>query len=83
MIDIQQQLKELSIVAEKTINAEAYVFVERVRVIDTLFVFITLSSKEECKRRVKVINVLTVLCSLQKSRHFRCQKLFFANIKLE
>lgn len=83
MINIQRQLKELSLVDEKTIKTAAYVFIERVRIIDILFVFIASSLKEECKRRVKAINVLTALCNLQKDHHFRCRNSFFMNIKLE
>ena len=83
VIDIQRQLKGLPIVAEETVNAEAYVFAERVRVIDTLFAFTTSSPEEECKRRVEAINALTALCSLQESRHFRRQKPSSADTKLE
>lgn len=50
IINIQEQLQELSIIVEKTMNVEAHVFAKRVRVINTLFVFITLSSEEECKQ---------------------------------
>jgi hypothetical protein len=74
VIDIQRQLKGLPIVAEETVKAEAYVFAERVRVIDTLFAFTTSSPEEECKRRVEAINALTALCGLQEGRHFRRRK---------
>ncbi len=83
VIDIQRQLKGLPLVDEETVKTAAYVFAERVRVIDTLFAFVTPSLEEECKRRVEAINALTALCNLQEGRHFRRRKPSSANTKLE
>ncbi len=83
VIDIQRQLKGLPVVDEETIETAAYVFVERVKVIDTLLAFVTPSLEEECKRRVEAINALPALCSLQEGRHFRRRKPSSSNTKLE
>jgi hypothetical protein len=63
--------------------AEHYIFVERVRVIENLFTFITSSPGEECKRQPQAISAVTALCSLQESRGFRRRERFASDIKLE
>jgi len=74
IIDIQRQLKELSIIEEKEKRIEDYVFVKRLRVIKILFIFVIDSSKEKCQRREAIVSVLIVLCRLQKSYDFRRKK---------
>lgn len=49
---------------EKEIKTTKYVFVKRVRVIETFFIFVIDFAKEECQRREVVVNVLTILCRL-------------------
>ncbi len=63
--------------------AEHYIFVERVRVIESLFTFITSSPGEECKRQLHAISAVTALCSLQESRGFRRRERFASDTKLE
>jgi len=74
VIDIQRQLKGLPVVDEETIETAAYVFVERVNVIDTLLAFVTPSLEEECKRRVEAINALTALWQLAGRPSFPSSK---------
>lgn len=83
VIDIQRQLKGLLSVAPETATVEDYVFMERVRVIDTLFTFATSCPEEECKRRVEAISALTALCRLQESRRPCRPKASASTIKLE
>ena len=71
MIDIQRQLKGLPIIEEKKRKAEDYIFIKRVRVINTLFTFATNSPEEERLRRAAAITTLTALYRLQESRGFR------------
>ena len=71
VIDIQRQLKGLPVAEEEERKAEDYIFVERVRAIDTLFTFATDSPEEERPRRAAAISALTALCRLQESRGFR------------
>lgn len=52
VIDIQRQLRGLPIPEQDRMKAEQYIFVERVRVIESLFTFATSSPEEECKRRM-------------------------------
>jgi len=63
--------------------AEHYIFVERVRVIESLFTFITSSLEEEYKRQLQAISAVTALCSLQESRGFRRRERFASGTKLE
>ncbi len=74
IIDIQRQLRGLPMVEEKEVRTEDYVFVERVRVIETLFTFATGSPEEECQRRGAAVSALTALCRLQESHGFRRRK---------
>lgn len=74
IIDIQRQLRELSITKEKETRTKDYVFVKRVCVIEALFIFVIDFSKEKCQRREVIVNVLTILCQLQKNHDFRCKK---------
>lgn len=83
VIDIQRQLKGLLSAAPETATVEDYVFVERVRVINTLFTFATSSPEEECKRRVEAIDALTALCGLQEGRRPCRPKASASTVKLE
>jgi len=74
IIDIQRQLEGLPMAQEKKTRTEDYVFVERVRVIEALFIFATGSLEEECQRRGAVVSALTALCRLQESHGFRRKK---------
>jgi len=74
VIDIQRQLRGLPVIEAKEMRTEDYVFVERVRVIETLFTFATGSPEEECQRRGAAISALTALCRLQESHGFRRRK---------
>ena len=80
MIDIQRQLKRLSIAKQKALQAIEYVFEERVHAIDALFIFATSSIEEKCQRRVIAINALIALCKKQESQDFRRRR---ANIKIK
>ena len=80
VIDIQQQLKGLPVAEQEALQAEEYVFVERVQAIDALFTFATLSPEEECQRRIRAINALIALCKKQESQGFRRRK---ADIKIK
>ena len=71
VIDIQRQPENLPAAGSKDMKAEAYIFVERVRAVDTLFTFTTPSPKAECRRRVAAVDALTALCQLQEGRGFR------------
>lgn len=71
VIDIQRQLKGLPVAEKEALQATEYVFVERVHAIDALFTFATLSTEEECQRRVTAINALIALCKKQESQGFR------------
>lgn len=74
VIDIQRQLKGLPVAEQESLRAVEYVFAERVRAIDTLFTFATLSTAEECQRRAAAIDALTALCKKQENQGFRCRK---------
>lgn len=74
IIDIQWQLRELSMTKEKETKTKDYVFVKCVRIIEALFIFITSFSKKKCQRREVIVNVLTILCQLQKNHDFRRKK---------
>ena len=80
VIDIQRQLKGLSIAEQEAFQATEYVFEERIHVIDALFIFVTSSIEEECQRRVTVINALIALCKKQQSQGFRRRR---ADIKVK
>ncbi len=56
------------------VQAEEYVFMERIRVIEALFKVATSDPKEECIRRVEAINAMTALCRLQEGKRPRCTK---------
>ncbi len=75
-------MRGLSIVEEKKIRTENYVFVERVRVIETLFIFATGSSEEKCQKKETAVSVLIVLYRLQKNYSF-CRKKNSSTIKSE
>jgi len=47
IIDIQQQLRELSIAEKKEIKTTDYIFIKRVRIIESLFIFVTDFSKKK------------------------------------
>lgn len=83
VLDIQQQLKALSVVEEETVQTEEYAFIKRNRVIQALFTFATSSLEKECRRRVEAINALTALCRLQEARRPRRPKPSASDIKLE
>ena len=83
VIDIQRQLKGLLSVAPKTATVEDYVFIERVRAIDTLFTFTTSSPEEKRKRRMEAINALTALCCLQEGKRPCRPKASALTIKLK
>ena len=55
-------------------RAEEYNFVERVRVIETLFIFVIDFFEEECQRSDAAISASTTLCRLEKSQGFRRRK---------
>ncbi len=74
VLDIQRQLKGLPVTEERKMKTEDYVFVERARVIDTLFTFATNSIEEEIQRRGAAVSALTALCRLQESQGFRRRK---------
>ena len=74
VIDIQHQLKGLPAAEQEALQADRYVFAERVHAIDALFTFATSSTEEESKRRVTAINALTALCKKQESQGFRRRK---------
>jgi len=74
VIDIQQQLNKLPITEEKKIKTADYIFVERVRIIETLFIFAIDSLKKKCQKKETAVNILTALCRLQKNYSFRRRK---------
>lgn len=74
IIDVQRQLRGLPMAEEKETKTEDHVFVERLRVIETLLTFATGSPKEECQRRGAAVSALTALCRLQQSHGFRRRK---------
>ena len=80
MIDIQRQLKRLSIAKQKALQAIEYVFEKKIHVIDAIFIFVTSSIEEKCQRRVIAINALIALCKKQESQDFRRRR---ANIKVK
>lgn len=67
VFDIQQQLKGLPVVEEEIIQAKEYAFIERIWVIQALFTFAILCLKEECRRQLEAINVLTAFYCLQEA----------------
>lgn len=64
----------MPITKEKETKTKDYVFVKCVRIIEVLFIFATSFLKEKCQKREAVVNVLIVLCRLQKSHDFRRKK---------
>ena len=80
MIDIQRQLKKLSMTKQKTLQTIKYVFEKKIHVIDALFTFVTSSIEKKCQRRITTINALIALCKKQKNQNFRHRK---ANIKFK
>lgn len=83
VLDIQRQLRGLPIAEQDRMEAEDHIFVERVRVIETLFTFAASSPEEECTRRVQAINAVTALCSLQEGRSFRRRQNSASDTKLK
>lgn len=71
VIDIQISLKGLSVTEQKSFQTAKYVFAQRVHAVDALFTFPTSSIKEECQRRVTVINALIAVCKKQENQGFR------------
>ena len=65
MIDIQRQLKKLSIIKQKIFQTIEYVFEKKIHVIDALFTFVTSSIEEKCQRRITTINALIAFCKKQ------------------
>ena len=80
MIDIQRQLKKLSMTKQKILQTIKYVFEKKIHVIDAFFTFVTSSIEKKCQRRITTINALIVLCKKQKNQNFRHRK---ANIKFK
>ncbi len=80
IIDIQRQLEGLPAAKQEALQAEEYVFSERVHAIDALFTFATSSTEEECRRRVTAIDALIALCKKQESQGFRRRR---ADIKVK
>ena len=83
MIDIQRQLKGLSLAEEIKTTAEDYRSLERTCVNEALFIFVNASSEEECQRRAAAIIALTALCQSHEGRDFRRRKNFPSDIKHE
>ena len=48
MIDIQRQLKKLSMTEQKVFQTIEYVFEKRIHAIDALFTFVTSLIEEKC-----------------------------------
>lgn len=80
IIDIQRQLKKLSMTKQKAFQTVEYVFEKRIYVIDALFTFVTSSIEKKCQRRITTINALIALCKKQKNQDFRRRK---TNIKFK
>ena len=67
IIDIQRQLKKLSVAKQKFFKTKTYVFAKRIQVIDVFFTFAILTTIEKCQRRTTIINALIALCKKQKN----------------
>lgn len=83
MLNIQQQLKGLLVIEEKSIQVEEYTFMEHIQIIQALFTFAISYLEEKCKRWGEAINVLTAFCCLQKTRRSRRPKSFALDIRLK
>ena len=80
VIDIQRQLEGLPAAEQEALQAEEYIFAERIHAIDALFTFATSSTEEECQRRVTAIDALIALCKKQESQGLRRRR---ADIKVK
>lgn len=67
MIDIQRQLKKLSIAKQIFFQIIEYVFEKKIQIIDAFFIFVTTFIKKKYQRRITTINVLIAFCKKQKN----------------